>query len=221
MNYTIKSFIKDKNETVSSVANKLKLSRPTFDSYIEIYENNEIIPKQIYQKVFDGLFADVRIPTDVFKGRLEMYEMILAKGRRDEDIDFISRRADRVSKLMNRLRENIEYEEIDKDLYDFIDVIIQRYSDNAIYQMVQFFLRLYGKKDVNQTTNLQMAFFSELFHTFNELDQNEIAFNYLDWDKYRQTCQKARMKEEMRLEIDRLKNEQENLRRQLYENRIW
>ncbi len=203
------------------MANKLKLSRPTFDSYIEIYENNKIIPKQIYQKVFDGLFADDRIPTDVFKGRLEMYEMILAKGRRDEDIDFISRRADRVSKLMNRLRENIEYEEIDKDLYDFIDVIIQRYSDNAIYQMVQFFLRLYGKKDVNQTTNLQMAFFSELFHTFNELDQNEIAFNYLDWDKYRQTCQKARMKEEMRLEIDRLKNEQENLRRQLYENRIW
>ena len=146
MNYTIKTFIKDKNETVSSVANKLKLSRPTFDSYIEIYENNKIIPKQIYQKVFDGLFADDRIPTDVFKGRLEMYEMILAKGRRDEDIDFISRRADRVSKLMNRLRENIEYEEIDKDLYDFIDVIIQRYSDNAIYQMVQFFLRLYGKR---------------------------------------------------------------------------
>lgn len=50
MKYTIKAFIKEKNETVSSVAQKLHLSRPTFDTYILIYEEGKRLPKKIIKK---------------------------------------------------------------------------------------------------------------------------------------------------------------------------
>lgn len=56
MRYSIKAFIKEKNETVSNVASKLQLSRPTFDTYIAAYESGLKITKGRYQKIFDSLF---------------------------------------------------------------------------------------------------------------------------------------------------------------------
>lgn len=80
MKYTIKAFIKDKNETVSSVANKLQLSRPTFDTYIMIYEERLPLPKAKYQRIFDSLFSDYYISSNAFKERLDMCETILTSG---------------------------------------------------------------------------------------------------------------------------------------------
>ena len=56
MRYSIKAFIKEKNETVSNVASKLQLSRPTFDTYIAAYESGLKITKGRYQKIFDSNF---------------------------------------------------------------------------------------------------------------------------------------------------------------------
>lgn len=224
MDHTIKSFIKEKNETVSTVAYKLQLSRPTFDTYIAIYEQNLPLPKKIYQRIFDSLFSDYNIAPDVFKERLDIYELILIEGVNIDNIDFFSRRVDRVSRLMSRIRGNINYEELDEELYIFIDLLIKHYSDDMLYQVVQYFLRLYGKKDMTQITELQIAFSSELFHTFNKLNQNEIAFRYSDWNSYTQVCQRAQIREKLgrvQLEKERLIKEENKLRRQLYGNKIW
>ena len=56
MRYTIKAFIKEKNETVSNVASKLQLSRPTFDTYIAAYESGLKITKGDIKKYLTVCF---------------------------------------------------------------------------------------------------------------------------------------------------------------------
>ena len=105
----IKAFIKEKNETVSNVASKLQLSRPTFDTYIAAYESGLKITKGRYQKIFDSLFSDYYISSDVFKERLELYHELLKSESKNEPIEYLSKRADRTSMLMNEIRDNIRY----------------------------------------------------------------------------------------------------------------
>lgn len=224
MKYTIKTFIKEKNETVSTVANKLHLSRPTFDTYIMIYESGEPLPKKLYQKVFDSLFSDYRISSEAFKERLDICEEVLLTKTNSDSIDFLSRRADRAARLMNQIRQNIDYENFDEELYEFINLVITNYSDDVIYNLVQFFLMLYGKKDTVKATNLQIAYFSELFHALEKLNAKEIHFSYSDWKRYQEKCEKARISNELgsrEEEQERLKQIEEELRRQLYGNTIW
>lgn len=224
MEYTIKAFIKAKDETVSDVASKLRLSRPTFDSYIMFYENNIPIPKDTYQKIFDNLFSDSTIPTEIFKSRLDMCEALLLQGKPIDAIDFFSRRADRASKLMNCISENIDYENMDDDLYEFINLLMENYADTLFYQLVQFFLCWYGKRKVSEDNKFQVAYFSKLFHAFNSLNHEEILFQFSDWEMYRKQCEVAYMKEKLeklKLEQERLRQEEDKIRRELYENTIW
>lgn len=224
MKYTIKAFIKDKNETVSSVANKLQLSRPTFDTYIMIYEEGLPLPKAKYQRIFDSLFSDYYISSNAFKERLDMCETILTSGMQYDSIEFLSRRADRASTLIERIRQNINYENLDEDLYEFINLLITNYSDAVFYNLVQYFLMLYGKKDMDQVTELQMAYFAEFFLAFENFNKSNIQYNLSDWERYQQRCERAQINNKLRnleLEKERLKSKEEDLRRQLYGNTIW
>ena len=56
MRYSIKAFIKEKNETVSNVASKLQLSRPTFDTYIAAYESGLKLLKEDIKKYLTVCF---------------------------------------------------------------------------------------------------------------------------------------------------------------------
>lgn len=224
MKYAIKAFIKDKNETVSSVANKLQLSRPTFDTYIMIYEEGSPLPKAKYQKIFDSLFSDYYISSNAFKERLDMCEAILTNHMRCESIEFLSRRADRASRLIERIHKNINYENFDDDLYEFINLLVENYTDDVFYNLVQYFLMLYGKKSVDQVNELQMAYFAEFFHAFDNFNKDSIQYNLSDWERYRQRCEKARINNELghlKLEQEQLKSREEDLRRQIYGNTVW
>lgn len=74
------------------MANKLKLSRPTFDSYINFYEQNIPLPKENYQKIFENLFSDASISTEAFRSRLDMCESLLSQGIKFDSIDFFLER---------------------------------------------------------------------------------------------------------------------------------
>ena len=223
MRYTIKAFIKEKNETDSNVASKLQLSRPTFDTYIATYESGLKITKGRYQKIFDSLFSDYCISSDVFKERLELYHELLKSEKKNEPIEYLSKRADRTSMLMNEIRDNIRYNGLDNDLYKFINLVITNYSEDIFYNLVQFFLILYGKKDMSHVTDFQTAYFSELYCALSEIDQNEITFNLKDWEKYKKISRDAYLREQLRymeIEKENIMQKQEEIRRQIYENTI-
>ena len=153
-----------------------------------------------------------------------MCETFLKNGLQYESIDYLSRRADRASELVNNIRQSIRYDNLDADLYEFINLLICNYSDDVFYNLVQYFLMLYGKKDVSQVNDLQVAYFSELYHAFNKINRNEITFNLLDWKDYKEKCKRDCMKEklgDLMLQQEHIKKQDYEIRRQLYGNTIW
>lgn len=188
------------------------------------YEHGQPLPKKKYQSIFDSLFSDYSISSGKFKERLDMCETFLKNGLQYESIDYLSRRADRASELVNNIRQSIRYDNLDADLYEFINLLICNYSDDVFYNLVQYFLMLYGKKDVSQVNDLQVAYFSELYHAFNKINRNEITFNLLDWKDYKEKCKRDCMKEklgDLMLQQEHIKKQEYEIRRQLYGNTIW
>lgn len=122
---------------------------------------------------------------------------------------------------MNCIQQDIDYEKFDEDLYKFVDILIANYSDDIFYQLVQYFLMLYGKKNVTEASRFQIAYFSELFCTFSKLNENQITFSALDWNAYRKQCETARMKEELqKIKLEQKWLKEEKIRRYLYESAV-
>ena len=53
----IKCQLKSLDVKISKLASGLEISRPTFDTYVDLYENNQQIPNEKYQEIFDYLFV--------------------------------------------------------------------------------------------------------------------------------------------------------------------
>lgn len=222
MMYSIKAFIKNKGETLSSIACKLKLSRPTFDTYISMYEEGLPIPKARYQKVFDQLFSDKDIATDIFKARLDTCAEFL-DGKTDcHSIEHMSMKADRMSAFVSQLRQNMNYQKMNSDLYDFINLLITHSSDDIFYHLMQYFLLFYGKKDITQISDLQKAYYSEFHRTFNLFEKQDIVYSITEWKEYQKQCENAQAKNKpYALQQEQILSYSKELRREIYDNRIW
>ena len=53
----VKNQLKNLGITLAEFADKLQISRPTLDSYIQIFESGDKIPKEKYQTIFNKLFG--------------------------------------------------------------------------------------------------------------------------------------------------------------------
>ena len=51
--YNIKQYLKDIGITQKEFAERLGLSRPTLDTYIDMFEGNQTIPKERYDIIFN------------------------------------------------------------------------------------------------------------------------------------------------------------------------
>lgn len=223
MNYTIKALIKAKNETVSSVANKLMLSRPTFDTYIMLYEAGQEIPKKKYQMVFDTLFSNYDIPAVIFAERLGMCSAILSNHESVHSLEILSRKADRSSHLMEQIRHKLHCGDLDEDFYEFLDIIISHYSEGLFHNLVQYFLLIYGKKEMDNITELQAAYFANFHKVFKNFEMDAVQYRISDWIEFKNSCDKAQRRkhiQQMEYELQGFKQKEDELRR-IYESRIW
>ena len=224
MNYTIKALIKAKNETVSAVANKLMLSRPTFDTYIMLYEAGQEIPKKKYQMVFDTLFSNYDIPAVVFSERLGMCSAILSNHESVHFLEMLSRKADQSSYLMEKIRNKLRCGDLDDDFYEFLDVIISHYSEDLFYNLGQYFLMIYGKKEIDNITELQVAYFTNFHKVFKNFEMDAVQYRLSDWIEFKNSCDKAQRRkhiQQMECELQEIKQKEDELRRRIYESRIW
>lgn len=67
----IKTILKRNNILLSQFANDLNISRPTLDSYIKSYDRGTTLSNNLYQRIFDFLFADIFISNEEFNKKYE------------------------------------------------------------------------------------------------------------------------------------------------------
>ena len=70
----IKGQLKQIDVKVSKLAAGLEISRPTFDSYLELYEKGETIPNDKYQIIFEYLFSNGCVSAVEFAQRYDLFE---------------------------------------------------------------------------------------------------------------------------------------------------
>lgn len=201
----IKKYLKEIGYSKQDLANELNLSRPTLDTYIDLFERNKPIPKVRYQIAFNRLFNRNLSIEDFQKAVYSLKELI----ERDKRLG--TRRLDMSAKdYILRLRKRMETDMIqgewNKSVYSFMDTLISNYRhDIVLKKMAEFseflngYIHEYRLKDEDKTL---FAFF------YKVLDQ--ISSKNLDFDEEAYTKLVARRKdiiEERRLQSENYKEQ--------------
>lgn len=164
MNYSIKAYIKACDETVSSVAARLNLSRPTFDTYISLFETGFPIPKERYQSIFEQLFQDEPLPPNIFKERLVMCSSYSRRNKDYKEIKHVVSQSDRMSRLLEKIHTSLENKLIDDDALDFLDLFVSEYSNDQHYALGQAFLHEDSLIEIERSMKLRELYFSYYNH---------------------------------------------------------
>lgn len=220
MNYSIKAYIKACNETVSSVAERLRLSRPTFDTYINLYETGLPIPKERYQKLFEQLFQEEPLPQSVFKERLIMCTSIIERNMDYEKITYIAKQSDRTSQLFERIHYGVENKILDDDALEFLDLFVSEYSNDYYYNLVQYFLHEDMHRGMDHIIDIRESY-SSYYNYLHErwtaegADNNDLGAKSID--KHYMTLGSERKKRD----LDERVSQKDVARRKLYDNKNW
>lgn len=204
----IKEYIRQQNETISSFAKKLHLSRPTLDTYIITYEADKSLPKKKYQIIFDYLFQDLTTQKGIFSGRLEMCSKLLEKEEKFNVWELSSKKIDYVSQILNKVKEDLSNTNCDEELYMFIDILISNYNQEFFQNLVRYFLTLNGYKDEISVTEQQKAFFAKIYKTFYECSQSSIIYNINDYEAFGKHCAEIRREKENKKIVEKNKHDQ-------------
>ena len=77
----IKQYLKDVGITQKEFAERIGLSRPTLDTYIDMYEHGQTIPKERYDIIFKRLFDNENNAEKIFFDNLKNLEGLLKRDR--------------------------------------------------------------------------------------------------------------------------------------------
>lgn len=144
----IKSYLKSIHVTQLELAEKLSLSRPTLDAYIQQFEMNERIPREKYQQSFEKLFGIPLKNESEFKKALEQIELFIKSDTTIPQDDLRSREATILSLVTSSIKKDLSKPDVDLDVYVFINLIIQNYRRNeSIRYIINYYMALYARKD--------------------------------------------------------------------------
>lgn len=172
--FRIKDKLKEIGITLSQVSNKLEISRPTLDAYIEMYENKKIIPKEKYQKVFECLFSEDIKEKEDFIELLDNCHELIEKDRVLGTSELNARKTDIINSTIEEMKRDMKSDTSSEEIYIFINMIIRSYKKEEIFnKLAKYFLTLNGKMDIGLITKDDEVYISNYYKLFYE-DKNDL-----------------------------------------------
>ena len=187
--YNIKTYLKSIGITQKEFAEKIGLSRPTLDTYIEIYESGGQIPKERYEIIFKKLFDGYGLSEAVFKRKLEQIEQLLNRDTMYGINDLEPLAADYISHIIRNMKKDFEQPEWNKDVYKFVNYVISNYrKSNIIEQLAKYFLYFNDICEVDNIEDKQKPYLANLYRTFEEMSDNPNSYNPKDFEDFYARC---------------------------------
>lgn len=118
--------------SLTEFASGLNLSRPTLDSYIQMYETEKIIPKKRYDTLFHELFDDKPASREEFERRYTSLRRELFQEYLLETKSLTKDASNIIANLSQLMTEDMEREDWDKTIYSYIEILIKEYHRNTI-----------------------------------------------------------------------------------------
>lgn len=203
---TIKPKLKSLGITLTECAKKLMISRPTLDSYIDLYENKQSIPQEKYQLVFDRLFSDDIKDKDSFLAEVDNIHFLIERDKMLGTIELNPEKTDIITSVIAEMKDDMFATDCNLDIYIFINMLIRSYRKNSIFQsLANYFLVLNGQIDINNITDDEKRLFSNCYKLFHDELKgiSEINDDYLK--KFYKRVEDLNI--EKQKQLDELKNE--------------
>lgn len=180
----IKEYLKVNGISKQEFANKIKLSRPTLDAYIAAYEKGEIIPRERYQIIFDDLFGE-ELEEEVFRETLEQLKNLLDRDERLGTDKLDTRAADMVSRLKDRMFQDMSQGNWNQSVYTFIDMLITSYRQNVIFEKLAEYFTYLNRSELDDcVSDEQIPYFAQYYKTFNLLLKNPTLYEAKDFEAF-------------------------------------
>ncbi len=180
----IKNYLKKIGVSKQDFANEIKLSRPTLDTYINAFENGEIISRDRYQIIFNRLFSE-ELDEDVFKKRLGEIKNLLNRDERLGTDKLETEAADIVSRINKRILADMSKGDWNKQVYIFVDMLIKDYRKNTtLEKLAEYFSYLNRSKLEDVILDEQIPYFAQFYRAFASLRDNPTLYDKSDFDDF-------------------------------------
>ncbi len=207
----IKQYLKNAGITQKEFSERIGLSRPTLDAYIEMFEKEQDIPKERYNIIFKRLFDQDTCSIEEFKENLQQIENLLSRDQKYGTSDLEPEAADFVSLIVRNMKKDLKNAGWNKDVYIFMNILISNYRKNEIFkQLVEYFIYLNGIKEIENVEENQIPYFANMYKAFHGLTIDSKHYDQQDYDGFVRRC----------FEIREDKNKQISRRRDNLKERI-
>ena len=185
----IKKYLKEVGVTQKEFAERIGLSRPTLDTYIEMFECGQTLPKERYDIIFKRLFDSKTVSAKEFENTLQQLENLLNRDQKYGTSDLSPEAADYVSLIVRNMTKDFKVDGWNKDVYTFINILISNYRNNEIFkQLVEYFIYLNNIKEINSIEENQKPYFANLYKTFHGLINEPKIYEVEDYQAFISRC---------------------------------
>ncbi len=182
----IKKKLKDEIKiNLSEFAKELEISRPTLNSYIEMFERGEKISSDKHQLIFEKLFTNESITRDQFNEILNRYHRLLERDKILGTLDYDVKTTDLMASIIDKIKKDIDEKDYDEDIYTFINILIRSYKkEKTFLRLAKYFLYLNGSKSVSEIQDDEKAFISNCYKFLSAERDKKLSYNEEDFNKF-------------------------------------
>lgn len=200
----IKAKLKSYDTTLAELAKLLYISRPTLNTYISMFENNQKLSNEKYQIIFEALFSNELSKEDFDKCVCRFNNMIT----RDELLGTSSLnpvKTDTIYYLIDEMKKDLYADDSNEKVYVFIRMLLNSYRNVPVFEdLIDYFLTLNNLSELSSYNINKQKKLSMYYNFFSKIRDNKITHDQRNLDLFIERIEQ--LKEEKQKAMDALKN---------------
>ena len=171
----IKEQLKSIDVKISKLATGLEISRPTLDSYIDIYERGDKIPNDKYQEIFDYLFSGENSTPIEFAQKYDYVKKIMLADVKKRLAD--DKNAKRRAFLSGSISACANDATISVESLELVYILLRSSNNEMVHLLSEYFCLTNGITDWSgkKMNEKEKSFFSSLSIFFNRFKEGKLT----------------------------------------------
>ncbi|MCT4631281.1 MAG: hypothetical protein N4A76_00925 [Firmicutes bacterium] len=181
----IKLKLKEVGIKIGEFADALKITRPTLNNYIIAFESNEKISNSKYQFIFEQLFNNRIESKEEFEDMVKHFHKLLERDDLLGTLEFDVKKTDLMTKVIQRIKDDLEEEDYDENIYIFINMIIGNYRKERIFkEFSKYFLYLNDVYDISDIKESEKPFLSNCYKLMHKEKIENLETDNIYYEKF-------------------------------------